>query len=71
MSASSVLDGLLSSKACGPLTRLGRFMRILFVPAAYYPALGGTERTTRMIAESLARRGHAVAVAVADFSSFS
>lgn len=46
-------------------------MKILLVPAAYFPALGGTERTTRMVAESLARRGHSVAVAVADISSFS
>ncbi|MCJ2090375.1 glycosyltransferase family 4 protein [Methylobacterium sp. E-005] len=45
-------------------------MKILLVPAAYFPALGGTERTTRVIAESLARRGHSVAIAVADISSF-
>lgn len=46
-------------------------MKILFVPAAYFPALGGTERTTRMVAETLAARGHSISVAVADISSFS
>lgn len=43
-------------------------MRILHVPHAYHPAIGGAELVTKWLSEGLAARGHDVTVLVADLA---
>lgn len=44
-------------------------LRIAFTPHAYLPAVGGAERYTQGLAETLAARGHDVHVVVADIDN--
>jgi glycosyltransferase involved in cell wall biosynthesis len=41
-------------------------VRVIFVPHAYHPSIGGAQRYARGLAEGLVRRGHEVHVVVAD-----